>query len=78
MFYCNKCAKKMRWSETTGQSYRPCQICGETTMCNDYPSKALPKPERTRTRIPQGTRPPKIETPKNKYTRKKKHKKRLW
>jgi hypothetical protein len=42
MFFCNKCAEECGWNESLVKSFGPCEICGESTVCNDVPSRLLP------------------------------------
>lgn len=44
MFYCDECAKPRGWPETIFRSEGPCEICGESRLCNDTPSRHLPIP----------------------------------
>lgn len=41
MFYCDDCAKRLRWPQTIVASRGPCEVCGINTTCNDYPSSQL-------------------------------------
>lgn len=45
MFYCDECKKKRNYPESMFKSYGNCEICGNTTDCNDIPSSKLPKSE---------------------------------
>jgi hypothetical protein len=45
MFYCDPCGKKRDWPLSLAQSHGPCEMCRKTTLCNDVPSSALPKPK---------------------------------
>jgi hypothetical protein len=47
MFYCETCGKKNGWPESFVQSRGQCEMCGETAVCFDVPSKHLPKPLQT-------------------------------
>lgn len=42
MFYCNPCAKENDWPETITCSFGPCEVCGNSSICNEMPSKLLP------------------------------------
>ena len=42
MFYCSKCAKIKDWPVSIFESYGPCEVCGEQTICSDVPSSQLP------------------------------------
>ena len=42
MFFCNKCAEENGWNESLCKSYGPCEMCGESALCNDVPSSCLP------------------------------------
>lgn len=43
MFYCTSCAEKNGWPlSTLHVSYGRCEICRETDICNDVPSRLLP------------------------------------
>lgn len=44
MFFCEKCRKKRNWPDSIGKSYGRCEVCGQSTLCNDVPSCALPTP----------------------------------
>lgn len=43
MFYCDDCARKAEWPYSIVKSKGPCEICEENVLCNDYPSKYIPK-----------------------------------
>lgn len=42
MFYCDPCAQKYGWPMTLRQSHGKCEMCEDTTLCNDIPSRLLP------------------------------------
>lgn len=48
MFYCPGCAKRNRWPESMSQSEGPCEVCGQTAVCYDTPSRLLPLPPEKR------------------------------
>lgn len=35
MFYCDKCREQHNYRESAFKSYGPCEICGNTAVCND-------------------------------------------
>ena len=42
MFFCDKCAEKNGWTKSfLFKSHGLCEICNETAVCNDVPSKFL-------------------------------------
>lgn len=45
MLYCDECAKKMGYPKTEFQSNGACEICRDVAVCNDTPSRLLPKPK---------------------------------
>lgn len=52
MFYCDPCGKKKGWplgGALHARSKGPCEVCGETAMCNSVPSKDLPLPKQNLT-----------------------------
>ncbi len=46
MFYCNDCAKKYEYPESFSKSGGKCELCGESKVCNDVPSRELAKPKK--------------------------------
>jgi hypothetical protein len=44
MFYCETCRQKHKYPRTIFQSHGPCEVCGKTADCSDYPSGRLPGP----------------------------------
>ena len=44
MFYCDACAKKNKWPDGFSKSRGGCEVCGNTAVCSDVPSSALPAP----------------------------------
>jgi hypothetical protein len=42
MFICNECLKDYGNTPSDSRSYGRCETCGQTTDCNDIPSKYLP------------------------------------
>ena len=46
MFYCKKCAEKYEYPETMFKSIGRCECCGDSTECNDMPSRLLPEPKK--------------------------------
>lgn len=47
MFYCEWCAQKNKWPYQYGMemSKGPCEDCGKTRICVDFPSDCLPNPK---------------------------------
>lgn len=46
MFYCKKCKEEKDWPSGCGtESFGNCEICGETAVCIDVPSRFLPTPK---------------------------------
>jgi len=46
MFYCDICAKIKGWPiSALARSLGPCEICGQSSICNDVPSSQLPDPK---------------------------------
>ena len=45
MFYCEECRVKKDWPDSIGRSCGSCEICGQTKICYNVPSKALPMPK---------------------------------
>lgn len=45
MFYCDICADKRRWPNWGIKSFGVCEICNETALCNEVPSRDLPYPQ---------------------------------
>lgn len=43
MFYCDECAKKNKYPQTSFRSYGRCEICDYEALCNDMPCKYLPE-----------------------------------
>jgi hypothetical protein len=41
MFYCAACREKHGYPESILKSYGPCEICGNTAVCDDVPSSVL-------------------------------------
>jgi hypothetical protein len=44
VFFCDPCAKRKDWPESMFKSVGPCEVCGNTRMCNEVHSGALPPP----------------------------------
>lgn len=43
MFYCDPCRTRNKWPESFAQSAGRCEICAERAICNDIPSRLLPR-----------------------------------
>lgn len=43
MFYCDKCRNEYGWPFSLYRSFGRCEMCGNTTRCNDVPSSQLPQ-----------------------------------
>lgn len=56
MFYCEECAEKEGWPYLSTRSRGPCEICGETKICTDVPSRSLPakQPDKPETKHTPG------------------------
>ena len=45
MFYCEKCAKELKYPESMSKLFGICEICYIVGQCNNVPNNKLPKPE---------------------------------
>lgn len=43
MFYCEQCRVINAWPKGIGQSFGPCEDCGQRRLCYDRPSNSLPR-----------------------------------
>ncbi|MDD5350046.1 MAG: hypothetical protein PHQ12_07530 [Chthoniobacteraceae bacterium] len=46
MLYCEECRIKRNWPEGLLASNGRCELCGDTCLCHDRPSRTLPPPPR--------------------------------
>lgn len=49
MLYCEDCRIKRSWPEGYLSSNGRCELCGETSLCHDRPSRTLPPPPKPET-----------------------------
>jgi hypothetical protein len=43
MFYCNECKNINDWPVGVVFSHGKCEVCGKAALCNDVPSRCLPR-----------------------------------
>lgn len=48
MFFCDHCKDKNNWPSGIVKSHGKCEVCGQTDLCSDIPSKFLPPPKHSK------------------------------